>query len=90
MVQAQYIVDGKGNRISVILPVKDYEKMLEMMEELEDIRMYDEVKAKNEGSILLEDYIESRNLKHAWLYIVYLKRRKSNWINCHELLLLKL
>ena len=39
--------------------------MLEMMEELEDIRMYDEVKAKNEGSILLEDYIESRNLKHA-------------------------
>ncbi len=65
MIQAQYIVDGKGKRVSVILPVKDYEKMLEKMEELEDIRMYDEVKAKNEGSILLDDYIESRKLKNA-------------------------
>ena len=61
MIHAQYIVDGKGNRVSVILPVKDYESIMDKIEELEDIQMYDEVKAKNEKSILLEDYIKRRS-----------------------------
>ncbi len=65
MIHAQYIVDGNGKRVSVVLPVKDYESMLDKIDELEDIRIYDEVKAKNEKSILLEDYIKKRNKKHA-------------------------
>ena len=65
MTHAQYIVDGNGKRVSVVLPVKEYESMLDKLEELEDIRVYDEVKAKNEKSILLEDYIKKRNKKHA-------------------------
>ena len=65
MVHAQYIVDGSGKRVSVILPVNDYESMLDKIEELEDIRIYDEVKAKNEKSILLEDYVRKRTRKHA-------------------------
>ncbi len=60
MTHTQYIVDGNGKRVSVVLPVKEYESMLDKLEELEDIRVYDEVKAKNEKSILLEDYIMSR------------------------------
>jgi len=64
MVHAQYIVNGNGKRISVVIPVKDYESMLDKIEELEDICAYDEVKAKNEKSILLEDYIKQRNKKH--------------------------
>ena len=35
-------------------------KMLEDIEELEDIRMYDEVKARNESSITLVEYMEKR------------------------------
>jgi hypothetical protein len=64
MIHAQYIVDGKGKRVSVVLPVKDYETILDKIEELEDIQRYDEVKAKNEKSILLEDYIKRRKKKH--------------------------
>lgn len=40
----QYITDNKGNKLSVILPLEDYEKMVDELEELEDIRLYDEAK----------------------------------------------
>ena len=43
--EARYIVDENGKRISVILPIEEYESMLEELEELEDIRAYDEAKA---------------------------------------------
>lgn len=45
----QYITDNKGNKLSVILPVKDYQKMMEELEELEDIRLYDKAKKKKAG-----------------------------------------
>ncbi|EPG76110.1 hypothetical protein LEP1GSC058_0301 [Leptospira fainei serovar Hurstbridge str. BUT 6] len=32
-------------------------------EESEDVRLYDKVKAKNEKSISLEDYLKNRQLK---------------------------
>ena len=38
----QYITDDKGNKLSVVIPVKDYEMLIEAMEDLEDIRLYDE------------------------------------------------
>lgn len=60
---AQYIVDEKGKRVSVLVPVKEYEKLVEAREELEDIRMYDTVKAKNEPTIKLDDYIKKRRSK---------------------------
>jgi PHD/YefM family antitoxin component YafN of YafNO toxin-antitoxin module len=34
----QYIVDEKGNPTAVILPIKEYKKMLSMLEEVEDQR----------------------------------------------------
>ena len=36
--EARYIVDVNGKRVSVILPVEEYERLLEGLEELEDIR----------------------------------------------------
>lgn len=44
----QYITDSKGKKLSVILPVKDYKKMMEDLEELEDIRLYDEAKKRKQ------------------------------------------
>jgi PHD/YefM family antitoxin component YafN of YafNO toxin-antitoxin module len=51
-VSARYVVDENGKRVSVILPVEEYERMLEELEELEDLRLYDEAKAgiEREGS----------------------------------------
>jgi hypothetical protein len=35
-VNEQYIVDEKGNPTAVILPIKDYKKILSILEEVED------------------------------------------------------
>ncbi len=43
-IKPQYITDEKGKKISVVLPVKYYEALLEELEELEDIKLYDEAK----------------------------------------------
>jgi PHD/YefM family antitoxin component YafN of YafNO toxin-antitoxin module len=47
-VEARYIVDENGKRVSVILPIEEYERMIEALEELEDIRAYYEAKAELE------------------------------------------
>jgi len=50
----QYLTDRKGKKISVVIPIQEYEKMLEQLEELEDIKAYDEAKSKNEEAIPAE------------------------------------
>ncbi len=40
--EARYIVDENGERVSVILPVEEYERLIEALEELDDQRIYDE------------------------------------------------
>lgn len=52
--------EEKGKKLAVILPMAEYEKMLEDVEELEDIRMYDEVKARDKSLITLVEYMEKR------------------------------
>lgn len=42
---AQYVVDENGKRVSVILPVEEYERMVEELEDAEDARAVDEVRA---------------------------------------------
>jgi hypothetical protein len=46
----QYITDKKGKKISVVLPIKEYKSIVEELEELEDIKLYDEAKASNDPS----------------------------------------
>lgn len=51
MYTPQYITDSKGKKLSVVLPIKDYQKILEKLEELEDLRLFDEGMSGNEPSI---------------------------------------
>jgi len=51
----QYITDQSGKKISVVLTIKDYEAILQELEELEDIRLYDESKKSNEPSISIDE-----------------------------------
>ncbi len=51
----QYITDQTGKKISVVLPVEDFEAILEELEELEDIKLYDESKKSQESSIPIDD-----------------------------------
>ncbi len=43
--QAHYIVDENGKRTGVILPVEEYERLIEALEDLEDARASDEARA---------------------------------------------
>ena len=43
----QYITDQTGKKVSVILPINEFKTLIEELEELEDIRLYDEAKAAN-------------------------------------------
>ena len=45
----RYVVDENGKRVGVLLDIKEYERMVEEIEELEDIRAYDEAKAAIES-----------------------------------------
>ncbi|HYQ84790.1 MAG TPA: hypothetical protein VEP28_12415 [Rubrobacter sp.] len=42
--EARYIVDENGKYVSVILPIEEYERLIEALEDLEDVRLYDEAK----------------------------------------------
>ncbi|MBX9782030.1 MAG: hypothetical protein K2X48_01940 [Chitinophagaceae bacterium] len=58
--EPQFITDKKGKKISVVIDINDYKKMLGEIEELEDIKQYDAVKARKEKSTPLSEYIKRR------------------------------
>lgn len=66
MMKPQYITDTDGKKLSVILSLDEYLQLIEAMEELEDIRLYDEAKADKMPSVPIEDafqMIESKRFK---------------------------
>ena len=54
-VTPQYIPDNTGKKISVVLPIKAFKAIIEELEELEDIKLYDEAKKSDEPSIPIDD-----------------------------------
>lgn len=54
-IHPQYITDETGKKISVVIPIKDFNAILEELEELEDIKLYDEAKKINEPSIPMDE-----------------------------------
>jgi hypothetical protein len=40
----QFVTDDKGKKLAVILPIREYNKMVDDLEELEDIKLYDAAK----------------------------------------------
>ena len=55
--QEQYVTDREGNRVGVLLGLKQFEEMLEALEELGDIRAYDEARASEEEFIPFEQAV---------------------------------
>jgi hypothetical protein len=53
-VQEQYLVDEAGNRNAVVLPLNAWQQIKEELEELDDIRAYDEAKAQPSEPVPLE------------------------------------
>jgi len=47
-IKERCLVDDNGNRVGVVLNMKDYHRLLEQLEELESIRAYDAAKASGD------------------------------------------
>jgi hypothetical protein len=62
--ETQFLTDEKGKRTAVLLPIKKYNKLIEKLEDLEDVRLYDEAKREDDGyRISFEDYMKTRESK---------------------------
>lgn len=60
-IHPQYITDTNGEKSLVVLPAKEFDTLMEELEELEDIKLYDETKEEDDGQrILFSEYIKNR------------------------------
>ena len=57
------IVTRRGKPVSVILPIKDYEELLERVEDSEDVAWLKKARRKKVQYRPLEDYLAKRNGK---------------------------
>ncbi len=53
--KTQYITDDRGKKLAVVLPIKKYNKMVDELEELEDIKSYDAAKKGKQEYIDAEE-----------------------------------
>ncbi len=61
---AQFITDHLGKKQGVLLSLKEYNKILKDLEELDDIRAFDNAKKKDNGiRIPLDSYWKKRIAK---------------------------
>lgn len=65
-IHPQFIKDANGNATMVVLPAKEFDLIMEELDELEDIKLYDQAKKNDNGNrILFSDYIKNRKSKNA-------------------------
>lgn len=53
-IHPQYINDSAGEKM-VVLPIEEFNSILDELEEVEDIRLYDQAKKDNEPSIPIDE-----------------------------------
>jgi PHD/YefM family antitoxin component YafN of YafNO toxin-antitoxin module len=64
--KTQFVTNNHGKKIAVILSVKDYERMVEDLEELECIKAYDKAKSRKTEFLPAADVfkaIEQKRIK---------------------------
>lgn len=57
-VHEQYIIDEAGKKKSVVISVREWEKIREILEEYDDIRAYDEAKSKSSEMVPFKQAIK--------------------------------
>lgn len=62
-ISPQFLVDDRGNKTSVLLSISDYEALMEEIDDVEDVRLFDQAIGEQNGeSISLDEYIKKRGL----------------------------
>jgi hypothetical protein len=51
----QYLVDSEGKKTGVFLGLKEFEHLLELLEEAQDLRDFQAAKADDDGWVTLEE-----------------------------------
>jgi hypothetical protein len=54
-VKTRFIVDSKGRKREVVLPIADFRAMVREIEDLRDAQFVDEAEASAEGFVKLDD-----------------------------------
>ncbi len=62
-IDEQILVDTKGNPVAVQIPISQYKKMLELMEEMEDIKAYKKAKKNKSEWIPFEEALATIEAK---------------------------
>ncbi|MBT3379078.1 MAG: hypothetical protein HN742_20495 [Lentisphaerae bacterium] len=52
-----YVVDEQGNRKAVVVPMGEWRQIVEALEELDDVRAYDEVKRYPSDAVPFEQAV---------------------------------
>jgi hypothetical protein len=47
--ETQFLTDKKGKKTAVLISIEKYDKLIEKLEDLEDVRLYDEAKREDDG-----------------------------------------
>ena len=63
LVKPQYITDENGKKVSVVIPVSEYERMIEELEDIDDVRLFDEAKTDSAPSMAFDEYVKQRRSK---------------------------
>lgn len=56
--KTRYLTDDSGKRVAVVLDIDEYNKLIAELEELDDIRSFDEAQALKEKPIPIEQAIK--------------------------------
>jgi hypothetical protein len=56
-IHPQYVVDENADRKAVMLSINDWEKVVDALEELVDIRAYDEAKRGSQDTVAFEQAV---------------------------------
>lgn len=58
----KYVIDENGEKTEVILSIEAYKKLLEELEELEELKLYDETKSKENETLPFDEAMKELGL----------------------------
>ncbi len=59
-IKPQILTNNDGEKVAIVLPFSEYEKLIDALEELEDIQDFDQFVSNPEPTIPLRDAIKMR------------------------------
>lgn len=57
-IKENFVTDAKGNKVAVLLPIKAYQKILEELEELDDVKAFDKAISRKQIFVPLQQALK--------------------------------